>query len=226
MPIASSEPDDDIDTLEEYLLSADLPDGTMMLSELDGYLTAIALSPEPIPPDEWLPVIWDGAVPPLVVQTDTERVLGTILGRLEAIRAVLDEDAELLDPIFMEDTDGAPLPELWAEGFMRGVRLRSEDWAPLFETEGWRLLAPIGIFASTGDGEPPLVLSDRRREEVRRDAHMLFAGCVAGLRGFWKATTKRPSEKPPRPRPIKAKIGRNALCLCGSGKKYKRCCGA
>ncbi|RIL07071.1 MAG: YecA family protein, partial [Proteobacteria bacterium] len=23
-----------------------------------------------------------------------------------------------------------------------------------------------------------------------------------------------------------AKVGRNDLCTCGSGKKYKRCCGA
>ena len=26
--------------------------------------------------------------------------------------------------------------------------------------------------------------------------------------------------------PLEKTIGRNALCLCGSGKKYKRCCGA
>jgi uncharacterized protein YecA (UPF0149 family) len=29
----------------------------------------------------------------------------------------------------------------------------------------------------------------------------------------------------PEPRPS-AKIGRNEQCPCGSGKKYKRCCGA
>ena len=52
-------------------------------------------------------------------------------------------------------------------------------------------------------------------------------------------TTKMPSEairsdllkqladiKPPAPRPEKQKkVGRNAPCPCGSGKKYKRCCG-
>jgi uncharacterized protein YecA (UPF0149 family) len=25
--------------------------------------------------------------------------------------------------------------------------------------------------------------------------------------------------------PVNANISRNALCPCGSGKKYKRCCG-
>ena len=30
--------------------------------------------------------------------------------------------------------------------------------------------------------------------------------------------------KPPK-RPVGAKVGRNEQCPCGSGKKYKRCCG-
>jgi hypothetical protein len=32
----------------------------------------------------------------------------------------------------------------------------------------------------------------------------------------------------PKPSPVRApdRVGRNALCPCGSGKKYKRCCGA
>ena len=55
MPSNSPEPDVDLEALEEYLLSSDLPDGTMLLSELDGYLTAIAVSPRAIPPEDWLP---------------------------------------------------------------------------------------------------------------------------------------------------------------------------
>jgi SWIM/SEC-C metal-binding protein len=30
---------------------------------------------------------------------------------------------------------------------------------------------------------------------------------------------------PPTPHRGAAKVGRNEPCLCGSGKKYKRCCG-
>ncbi|MGZ8551111.1 MAG: SEC-C metal-binding domain-containing protein [Chitinophagaceae bacterium] len=35
------------------------------------------------------------------------------------------------------------------------------------------------------------------------------------------------SSKASRPEPVKVaeKIGRNDLCPCGSGKKYKKCCG-
>jgi len=30
---------------------------------------------------------------------------------------------------------------------------------------------------------------------------------------------------PPKPKTAEKKIGRNALCPCGSGNKYKKCCG-
>ena len=32
--------------------------------------------------------------------------------------------------------------------------------------------------------------------------------------------------KPPKPKKAKAIVGRNDPCPCGSGKKYKKCCGA
>lgn len=141
MPSNFPEPDDELEALEEYLLSSDVPDGTMLLSELDGYLTAIAVSPEVILPEEWLPEIWDGEVPPLALRPDTSWVAGAITAHLDTIRRVLTENPDGLDPIFVDDTDGSLLPEIWAEGFMRGVQLRRQDWTPLFEAEGRRLAA-------------------------------------------------------------------------------------
>jgi preprotein translocase subunit SecA len=34
-----------------------------------------------------------------------------------------------------------------------------------------------------------------------------------------------PSDKPPTVKRINKKVGRNDPCPCGSGKKYKQCCG-
>ena len=33
-------------------------------------------------------------------------------------------------------------------------------------------------------------------------------------------------EEPPPPPAVSSKVGRNDPCPCGSGKKYKKCCGA
>ena len=46
---------------------ADLPlDEPMLLTELDGFLTGVLLSPEPVAPDEWLQNVWgvDDGTPP------------------------------------------------------------------------------------------------------------------------------------------------------------------
>ncbi len=225
MPSNFPEHDDDLEALEEYLLSPDVPEETMLLSELDGYLTAIAVSPQVIPPEEWLPEIWGGEIPPLALRTDTNWVVGAITGHFDAVRRVLAENPEHLEPIFVDDTDGSLLPEIWAEGFMRGVQLRRQDWEPLFAGEGWQHLAPIGIFAETPDGSPPLIRSEKRREEIRENAPALFAACVAGLLGFWEAARGQ-GGAPSGARRTAARISRNAPCPCGSGKKYKRCCGA
>lgn len=42
-----------------------------------------------------------------------------------------------------------------------------------------------------------------------------------------KRTTKQQREDALRTRPVEAKdpLNRNDLCFCGSGKKYKKCCG-
>ena len=69
----------------------------------------------------------------------------------------------------------------------------------------------------------PKPISPEKREEVI--VHMA-AGLVAAYRYFREhrqdgiGTTFRPE-----PRRNTPKVGRNDLCPCGSGKKYKRCCG-
>ena len=42
--------------------------------------------------------------------------------------------------------------------------------------------------------------------------------------GIWMYVTGRMNPKPP-PRQVD-KVGRNDPCPCGSGKKFKKCCGA
>ncbi|AZZ95383.1 hypothetical protein EUZ85_03700 [Hahella sp. KA22] len=39
------------------------------------------------------------------------------------------------------------------------------------------------------------------------------------------AQRQQEEPEPPAPLPINRKIGRNDPCVCGSGNKYKKCCG-
>jgi preprotein translocase subunit SecA len=57
-------------------------------------------------------------------------------------------------------------------------------------------------------------LVEERRKQQQQERELLLAGGEAGAK--------------PKPR-VKAdeqKVGRNSPCPCGSGKKYKKCCGA
>ena len=54
-----------------------------------------------------------------------------------------------------------------------------------------------------------------------------LSGPAAG--GFPPQTQGGPPPRPQKPRTVvrpQAKVGRNAPCPCGSGKKHKKCCGA
>jgi uncharacterized protein len=214
----------DLDRLEAYLLSADLPDGTMLLSELDGFLTAIAISPEEIPSDEWLPDIWAGEMPPVAVQTENRWALGAIMTHYDGIRQRLTEVPPSCTPIFEFDVDGTLFPEVWAEGFMCGVNLRRQAWEPVFLSDQSMALVLIGIFAPTG-GQSPLINEEPNRDEIREKANQTFPHAVLTLHRFWREAKMRPTT-PRRSSLFSNKVGRNAPCPCGSGKKYKRCCGA
>ncbi|HEV8177395.1 MAG TPA: UPF0149 family protein, partial [Gemmatimonadales bacterium] len=47
----------DLDYLDKWLSSDESPPNSMMLTDLDGFLTAVAIGSEVIVPSEWLPVL-------------------------------------------------------------------------------------------------------------------------------------------------------------------------
>jgi len=58
--------------------------------------------------------------------------------------------------------------------------------------------------------------------DLRSELVMTLPSCVERIHRFWR---RRAGLSAPAPAG-RRKIGRNELCPCGSGKKYKRCCGA
>jgi uncharacterized protein len=53
----------DLEALDRFLMSDRSPAHSMMLSDLDGFLTGIAVGPELVLPSEWLPLVWGGEAP-------------------------------------------------------------------------------------------------------------------------------------------------------------------
>ena len=218
-PLASP----DLRILEAYLESDRSPPGTMTLSGLDGFLAGIAIGPELVVPSEWLPVVWDGDEPVYADGAEANAILEAILGRYnDIVRGVADGSYRA---IFFEDTDGTMLAELWAEGFVTAIGLRLDAWAPLLKSKRHVLLAyPILGLCDDESGQPALGFDLKVQHQLSHEAPQLIPPCVQAIAEFWRSRrdtlSRRDRVRIAAPRP-----GRNDPCPCGSGKKYKRCCG-
>ncbi|MBE6672873.1 MAG: preprotein translocase subunit SecA [Ruminococcaceae bacterium] len=69
------------------------------------------------------------------------------------------------------------------------------------------------------------VLSVTPKQEVKRETTVKVTS--EGLQGSTQTATQSGGKVPPKASPVKKapKVGRNDPCPCGSGKKYKKCCG-
>jgi uncharacterized protein len=203
--------------LEALLDPGDTPEAWKQLAGLDGFLTAIAICPELIPPGEWLPLVWGEDGPEPAGLDEAERALGLILLRYNEILRLLRAEPDAYMPILGPGADGAPIAADWAEGFMDGIQLRGGAWSPLFDDdETAALLAPIAVQLEAAEEEGLIDLGGSSLADVRRRAVPLIAPAVVAIDAHWRALRRQPARA--------SKVGRNDPCPCGSGRKYKRCC--
>ncbi len=187
----STQPDPrvDLDTLDAYLMSAEAPANSMGLSDLDGFLTGLAIGPERIAPSEWLPVIWGGDDPDFASDEEANAILGAITARYDEITAHFDTCPDDFDPVFLEGPEGDVIVTDWAAGFMDAVVLQTKSWAPLLEDEeGCRLIRPL--LALGADDDEPLFGASPLSED---DMHALLEGgpdvvmpAVIAINAFWR----------------------------------------
>jgi uncharacterized protein len=218
----------DLEALDKFLRSDRSPPDSMMLSDLDGFLTGIVIGPELIRPSEWLPLIWGGAAPEFAGLDEANAILGSLMARYNEILREIADDA--LAPIFWTDRNGTIIAMDWAQGFLQGVR--ASAWEPLFKSRrDGQLLFPILSLCCDKNGDALLGLPPEMEERIAAQAPELIPGCVIEIAAYWRRKGSRQvsmlRKAGPRSDPSNAatKVGRNDPCPCGSGNKFKRCCG-
>lgn len=216
--------------LEELLTSDEVPAETMNLEMLDGYLAGVLASPTPLDAEDWLPAVWsaDEESASFASATAMQRALGLVFGYYNEMLASVGEEEgwEAFCYAPEEDGDGPLLGEDWISGFEQAFELWPEDWdegLPADVSEAARhaietMLAPwVSDEAASADIDTRLEWLERAAEGARA----LFV--------LWREMEL------PAPQPVEATEptlpkagvpGRNDPCPCGSGKKYKKCCGA
>jgi uncharacterized protein len=211
-----------LDELAAYLSSDDAPPECMMLSDLDGFLTGIVVGPELIPPSEWLPEIWGGEAPLLGDAVQAQAVLGAIMDRyIEISRQIEDETFQ---PILwhLAETDEVIASD-WAYGFAQAIALRPRRWEQMAKSEAGLLLLPIMLLCEADEilDWPDL----EAQEECIDGAVEILPVTVITIAGYWRMSASEKAALAPKLRSV-PKTGRNDPCPCGSGKKFKKCCGA
>ena len=220
--------------LDRFLASDATSDETMMIDALDGYLTALVIGPIDVPTDTWLPGIWGPKpdhAPTFQSVEQGQRILDLILRHCNGIRWAIDYDPDDIDSIFdtasyqdksKEYLDG----EMWAYGFIQRITLARKEWQPLFENaQAMEALVPIYILGADDATPEQQTLSNTpaKREALTQQ----ITASIGALWRFWHPEHLPRCEAMTIPvKRSEPKVGRNDPCPCGSGKKYKKCCGA
>lgn len=206
---------DELAWLAGFLASAQVPETAMALEELDGFFTALIAGPTSVPPSLYISEVWgdDGSGPAYDGEEQARYVADLLHRHWKSILLRL-EGSFPCPPMVGCDTDWPP-GGLWSEGFERGVELCIEDWEPFLQDGG---IADMLDAISALQDDPGLMieLDDLAERDDQLSASML---AVHALHAYW-----RHQGEPAAPR--QRKIGRNDPCPCGSGRKFKRCCGS
>ena len=180
VPRALDEPltDAELDELEAFLASDAVPQDCMDLEMLDGFLTAIASGPEQIQPSEWLLHVWSeggkSSTPAFTGSEQAQRIMALMLRHMAGIERTLAESPTRFKPLLYvpeapaKETERTP-PEgtAWCEGYMSGVKLRDEEWQPLYDAEharDWIFPIEALAFGEQDDDFTEWVDSDEKRQ--------------------------------------------------------------
>lgn len=227
--------DKEMDELSEFLLSDATSDEAMMLDTLDGFLTAILSGPVTLMTSQWLPRVWGPSSKDEPVFESFEqamRITGLILRHMNSINTLLQHDPDHCEPVFdifsiPDDTKDYVDGKMWAKGYLMGINLALKEWDEFFNnSQGAEVLRPIYLLGSDDlSDEDALLTETPEQREVLSEA---IPAAIAWIYRFWQPYRQAIVERfiastYQREHP---KVGRNEACPCGSGKKFKKCCGA
>jgi len=171
-------------------------------SELDGYFFAIGCAPQLIPPSQWIPMIWGGEhyAPEWPDMKSAQDFIGDVMQHYNDVMQQLNHNQ--CNPLFnvhkVDNKDFYVVDE-WCYGFQRGIGMIDNATADKL-ADNLDMIAPI---------IPECVIAIR---------NLLSAPLASPVKTgkSYVAPFTHATQKP----------GRNDLCPCGSGRKYKKCCGA
>jgi uncharacterized protein len=198
----------------------------LTVESVDGLFAALACSPVPTQPGEWLPVVWGGEPPEWATIEESQEAI-VLLMRMW--NQVVDEiNADDFAPLMTSGLDGegteVTLPHAWCMGFMEGMQLHGRYWLDESNEEMRKLLLPIGVVAM--DAAVLLGVAPKEQEQLPPKQVQQFVellpDIILELRHYWLDHPVAPSKT----RSGAANLASSEPCPCGSGKNFLNCHGA
>jgi uncharacterized protein len=225
-PMDASLSEDELDELEALLASDRVPDECMSLEMLDGYLAAVVVAPLPLDTEDWLPGVWSDSGD-LPEGAGVQRLLELVLRYHDELVLTLG-DPEGWEPFCYAPEEGDDITRLgdeWMTGFELGLELWDEDWREQLDDHDAETFEGLIDRAMA-----PWMAEDMEaaEDEERLEWLTATAAAVRAIRHLRQACGLEPVPLAARPvaRAGEGGPGRNEPCPCGSGRKYKHCCGA
>lgn len=226
----------DPERLKAFLDDPARPAGTLRYHELQGFLFAIASAPDLVRPSEWMPEIFGGTEAEYASLEEANVVLGALMalynevnGAVFAGSPALPSDCAFRQDILANLDDDAPVSE-WARGFIHGHQWLDASWEDAIpedlDEEFGAVIMTLSFFASRRFAES--LLAETGKSDLEAFAATIRRILPDAMESYALAgrTIAGASRAPEEPAQAAARSGRNDPCPCGSGRKYKKCCGA
>lgn len=205
--------------LSELLDSRVSDSGSMRADEMQAYLLAAVSGPDEVRAEQWLPEVLGGEA-----FSDGEtaeiRALGEALAA--AMAAEIKQERRLPELWLYEDENGETDYFTWCNAYVYALDTLETDWFEQadnedFEDSFFPLMALAGIYDEDGEEGIALDLSERETARLKEE----LPERLLDIALFWQAVLNKPQTV----RREGGKTGRNDPCPCGSGRKFKACCG-
>lgn len=223
----------DLEELDDFLAQAADEQASMDVSTLDGFLTAIAIGPRLVLPSEWLPWVWDmedgETGPTFKDQEQASRIMSLIMNHYNSVVEAFNSDPASFEPVFWSNVYWGAAE--WCEGFFLGFQFNEHAWGllavahPTWMTPFLSLGADDDLMISEIDDDADKWVNEIRLSLIKIHKYWKSHHSEQSLGKFnnlFNAPSRNKVGTQVRDGP---KIGRNDPCPCGSGKKFKKCCG-
>ncbi|TCW33953.1 YecA family protein [Gulbenkiania mobilis] len=212
--------DADLTRLETLLTPLSQAGSTMRPDEVQGFFVALASGPDTLAREDWLSEVLGDAP---AFENESERdELAALLQKLydhTAAELAAGRMPEMI--LYAEEDSESPDFWPWCNAYLYTLDVVPTDWFEKADDEGFEdLLMPLMALGGMFEEEDGKVLMEFSEDELEGFREELPEAVLAVYQ-YWRAKMQAPKTV----RRTAGKVGRNDPCPCGSGKKFKACCG-